>query len=107
MLIEVQIGVAPPGNGETPNRRECANRNTTKISSASQNRQPRLSPMLRVLRPATAAANGTFEVLAAKASQADPSLRRSFASMENVPSSAVTKKVPKKITEARSPLASR
>ena len=62
---------------------------------------------LNRVRPAAIAANGTMEVCAAKDCQAGPSARRRLASIDTVPASAVTAREPKKMNEARSPLAIR
>ena len=62
---------------------------------------------LNRVRPAAIAANGTMEVCAAKDCQAGPSARRRLASIYTVPASAVTAREPKKMNEARSPLAIR
>src|SRR5262249_1613119 len=59
------------------------------------------------IRPAAIAPNGTMEVCAAKDCQAAPSARRRLASIDTVPASAVTAREPKKMNEARSPLAIR
>ena len=76
-----------------------------KTAAAIQNGRPRLSPKFRLLGPPITAPNGMFDVLAANVSQALPILRLRLASMENVPKNATARNVPKKITEARSPLA--
>src|ERR1700684_3059942 len=98
-----QKGLHPPGNGDTPMIRACENRTTTNTTSASAMRQS--SAVTRRARPEAIAPNGMLEVRAANASHASPIFRLRLASIETVPASASTRNVPKKITEASSPLA--
>src|SRR5262249_12416184 len=72
---------------------------------ARRNRQSKYSLALKEVRPLKIAPKGTFDVLDAKSVHPPPSLRRRLASIESVPRSASTRKVPKKTTEASSPFA--
>ena len=97
----------PLGKGETLKIQRWANSKTTKSANASARRQSSIPRQSSCVRPEKAAAKGRSEVRAAKTSHRAPILRLRLASMEKVPNTASSRKLPNRKTEASSPFAAR